>query len=130
MPDLVVDASLVAKWLVEEPYSAEAKILLREWAEAEVALYSHVILPSEISNALYKRIKRGELGLDEALEAWKDFWTIPIVHLDGEELGRRALILARDLDRPDSYDALYLATAEFLGCELWTADDRLYHAAV
>jgi predicted nucleic acid-binding protein len=29
MPDLVVDASLAAKWVIEESYSGEARTLLR-----------------------------------------------------------------------------------------------------
>jgi predicted nucleic acid-binding protein len=130
MPDLVVDASLAAKWVIEESYSGEARTLLRQWAQAGTTLYSHAILPAGVSNAIYKRVKRGELPLAEALEAWKDLWAMPIVHLDGEEIGRKALVLAKDLDRPATYDALYLATAELLESKLWTADDRLYHAAV
>ena len=43
-------------------------------------------------------------------------------------LSTRALELALRSKRPASYDAHYLALAEYLGCELWTADERLWNA--
>ncbi len=41
---------------------------------------------------------------------------------------KRAWELAQQYDRPTAYDACYLALAENAGCELWTADGRLYKA--
>ena len=41
----------------------------------------------------------------------------------------RALQLASQLSQNAAYDAHYLALAESLGCELWTADERFYRAA-
>ncbi len=32
------------------------------------------------------------------------------------------------LNRAAAYDSFYLALAESLGCELWTADQRLHNA--
>jgi predicted nucleic acid-binding protein len=40
----------------------------------------------------------------------------------------RAWELARQYDRPTTYDASYLALAVSAGCELWTADGRLVKA--
>lgn len=40
----------------------------------------------------------------------------------------RALILASRSDLPATYDAHYLALAEELDCEFWTADKRLARA--
>jgi len=36
--------------------------------------------------------------------------------------------LAAQFNRPAAYDSQYLAVAERLGCEFWTADERLYNA--
>ena len=36
--------------------------------------------------------------------------------------------LAHEFNRPRAYDTAYLALAQLLGCELWTADERLYNA--
>ncbi|MBC8099768.1 MAG: type II toxin-antitoxin system VapC family toxin [Armatimonadetes bacterium] len=44
------------------------------------------------------------------------------------KLYRRAYELAEQLSLPTAYDAQYLAVAEHLGCDFWTADERLYNA--
>jgi predicted nucleic acid-binding protein len=41
----------------------------------------------------------------------------------------RAMELADQLRQDAAYDAHYLALAETLDCELWTADERFYRAA-
>ena len=44
-------------------------------------------------------------------------------------LHMRALELASQLDQRDAYDSHYLALAEELDCDFWTADARFYRAA-
>jgi len=41
---------------------------------------------------------------------------------------RLAFVWTRRLKRAVAYDSFYLALAESLGCDLWTADQRLHHA--
>ena len=43
-------------------------------------------------------------------------------------LYNRALAMASELGLTSTYDAVYLALAESEGCEVWTADRRLYLA--
>ncbi|MBN1285209.1 MAG: type II toxin-antitoxin system VapC family toxin [Anaerolineae bacterium] len=52
----------------------------------------------------------------------------PVHLLMDDDLLRRAYDLATRFNRPTAYDAQYLAVAERLACEFWTADDRLFHA--
>ena len=40
----------------------------------------------------------------------------------------RAFDLAAHFNRPAAYDAHYLALAEMMESEFWTADESLYHA--
>ncbi len=44
------------------------------------------------------------------------------------ELHRQALKIAQRYNLPATYDAHYLALAERLGIEFWTADRRLFNA--
>ena len=37
--------------------------------------------------------------------------------------------MARQLNQNAAYDAHYLALAQSVGCDLWTADERFYRAA-
>jgi hypothetical protein len=39
----------------------------------------------------------------------------------------RAWNLAQRLNQPKVYDCYYLALAELLACEFWTADERLFN---
>lgn len=50
---------------------------------------------------------------------------LPIHLYDDEDMHARAMFFARHLGLPASYDAHYLALADHLGAELWTADRRL-----
>ncbi len=60
-----------------------------------------------------------------AQPALKAALALPI-HLHGEpDLHRRALDLAQRFSLPATYDAHYLALAEHLGGEFWTADGKL-----
>jgi predicted nucleic acid-binding protein len=60
--------------------------------------------------------------------ALKAAFSLPL-HLYGEAaLHQRALDLAERFSLPAAYDAHYLALAEQLGAEFWTADRKLVRA--
>lgn len=129
MSDLVVvDASLAVKWLVDEDHSDRADALLQAWSREGIRLAAPSILPAEVTNALHRRIVRGELtvevatGLTERLSARVELYEAPGLHA-------RALRLASELGQGAAYDSHYLALAEALECEYWTADDRFWRAA-
>ncbi|MXY36219.1 MAG: type II toxin-antitoxin system VapC family toxin [Dehalococcoidia bacterium] len=82
----------------------------------------------EVTNALHRRVLRGELAGREAAALAEDLFA----DFDFGEpllLHTRALEMASELRQGAAYDAHYLALAEALGCEYWTADDRFYRAA-
>jgi len=125
---VVVDASLVAMWVLREPHSRLALALAADWAQAGVVAAAPHFMLAEVSSALYKRVRRGELGLAEAQEALDVVLGFGVRLEEGPGLHQRALSLAHRLNRPTPYDAHYLALAESLGCEAWTGDERLYNA--
>ncbi len=59
----------------------------------------------------------------------QDLMSLGLTLHDTPNLHVRALELASQLSQSATYDAQYLALAESLGCELWTADERFYRAA-
>ena len=65
---VVVDASLAFKWLVREEHTDKALAILREWHDEEVTPTAPHLLPFEISNALHKRVTRGELSVEGAVD--------------------------------------------------------------
>lgn len=129
---IVVDNSLVVKWFFEERHKPQADaVLLRAIASGENVLAPR-LLPFEFVNTLHQRARRGLLQstVSEVLEA---FFDTPIDYLPRREaasrrLLRRSLQIAYDYSLPASYDAQYVALAEALRCDLWTADERLLAA--
>ena len=126
---VVVDARLAVKWLVEEDDSDKAHAALQSWVARDIARIAPHLMPFEVANALHRRVLRGELNVGDSarmiarlLESRLELRQPPGLHI-------RALQLASQLKKNAAYDAHYLALAESLGCELWTADERFYRAA-
>ena len=126
---VVVDASLAFKWLVEEENSDVAHATLQVWDRQGIGLAAPHLMPFEVTNALHRRVARGELSVDVAAGLMQDLMSLGIVLHTTPELHGQALKLASQLQQGAAYDAHYIALAENLGCELWTADRRFHRAA-
>jgi predicted nucleic acid-binding protein len=124
----VVDASVVAMWVLPERHSALALALAEDWAQAGIQAIAPCFMPTEVANAIFKRVQRGEISFDHAIEALDVVLGFGVRLEEEPELHRRALALAYHLNRPTPYDAHYLALAELRGCAVWTGDERLYNA--
>lgn len=117
--NLVVDASVACKWFVAEAGSQEAEALL---LGTHVFLAPDLIVP-EICNLAATKLRRGEIGAEQAAgmaERIGDFFDVIVPSV---ELARRAFAMARDLSHP-AHDCFYLALAEARDARLVTADMR------
>jgi predicted nucleic acid-binding protein len=115
---MIIDASVAFKLLVEEEGSEAA-------AAYAVAgdLQAPILLLSEVANALWKAIQRGQIlgeGAPERLTSLPSLLSM----LDETSLMMRALEISVELAHP-VYDCVYLAVAEDLDTQLLTADQRL-----
>ena len=126
---IVVDASVAVKWLVKEEDSDQATDLARFWADEGTRLAAPFLMPFEVANALHRRVTRGELEVDGAADLMQGLMSMGIELYEPSRLRGRAFELASLLGQGAVYDAHYLALAEILGCEYWTADRRFYRAA-
>ena len=126
---VVVDASLVVKWLVTEELSDEALALLASWNAESVRMAAPSLIRFEVANVLHRKIARGDIGAISAIEHMTRLLTLPIELRDMPEIHARAIELAGELRHGAAYDAHYLALAEFLECDMWTADGRFYRSA-
>ena len=125
---VVVDASLAFKWLVREEHTDEALTMLREWQNEDVILAAPHLLPFEVSNALHKRVTRGELSVEGAVDLIGNLLASQFELHQPWNLHGKALEIARRFRQAATYDAHYLALAESLDCELWTADEKFYRS--
>jgi predicted nucleic acid-binding protein len=127
---VVVDANIAVKWAVMEEDSHIAERLLTEWNLQSTRIIVPALFLYEISNILWKKVRRDVLAFSRAKQAMKfilDTGIETYCSVD-KEVNLRALDLANTYNLPATYDAHYLALAERENCEFWTADERLYNS--
>jgi predicted nucleic acid-binding protein len=64
--------------------------------------------------------------LEDALRLMDDVQALPILAMSPPGLHRRAFEIAGQFQVKWIYDAFYVALAEIVGCDLWTADAQLH----
>jgi predicted nucleic acid-binding protein len=125
--DLVIDASVAAKWLLrDEADVARADALLRRCDAGDVALFAPRQIEVEVAAALRKAIlnqRLSRVAADQALANWLGPPRGRITLSDNDDLLPRALPRAIALGIT-LFDALYLVLAEELGFDLVAADIR------
>ena len=87
------------------------------------------LMPVEVANALHRRVTRNEMSVEVAAHLIENLLSSGIELHETPNLHGRALELASLTQQGAVYDAHYLALAETLGCDLWTADERFYRGA-
>lgn len=126
---VIVDASLAVKWLVREEHSDEARAISRSWASAGTRTAAPYLMPVEVANALHRRVVGGELTVENAAQLLETLLGSGIELQESSDLHARALKLASELSQGAVYDSHYLALAQTLDCELWTADEKFFRIA-
>lgn len=121
---LVVDASVATKWVVPEDDSDLADALLTSTAR----LHAPAFIAMEVANALWLKMRRGELDEVKARASVEYLRKIPLAAWQGEEPLPATLSLAKELDHA-VYDCAYLALALHLDAVYVTADQRFWRKA-
>jgi predicted nucleic acid-binding protein len=119
---VVLDASVAAKWFIQETGREQAlKVLDRPVRHAPD------LIIAEIGNVVWKKAIRGELTSDQARFICASLARYFLVLHRSEALIDRAIEMALQLRHP-VYDCLYLSCAERAGGSLITADEKLLAA--
>ena len=127
--DIVIDANITVALFVRLAYSEQAEALFRSWRTGAIQLHAPALWPPEVASALQKMVSVGQLTIDDSrlsIAAWS---RLPVqVTIPDAELMDTSLAWAAKIGQVVAYDAQYLALAERLQAEFWTADRRLYAA--
>ncbi len=123
--NLVIDASVAAKWIFEEPDSDRARVLQRDAGRRGLELVAPEILPAEVANVIWKRVLRGEIDPAEARSVFQEFKGMCPALIRVSGLVEAALTLSIRF-RHSVYDGLYVALASERACNLVTADEKLF----
>lgn len=123
---LCLDANILIR-RVTEPDNATIQDLWSGWRTAQREFVAPVLLRFEVTNALH-RLRRAGVVSDQTAHLLLDAALAEsIILYADQDLHANALGFAARFDLPAAYDAHYLALANRLGVEFWTADRRLVH---
>jgi predicted nucleic acid-binding protein len=126
MRDVAVDASLATKLVFAEEYSTQTTALFGLWAQSEFQPVAPPLVIEELTNTVYKRLRRADIFLHDALDM---LTALLAVDIEVRDVGpAQAVSLAHEHHLPTAYDGFYLALAQDQACEFWTADERLYNS--
>lgn len=127
MAKIVVDSSIVIKWFVSEPLSAEARHVLDGYQSGDLTLIAPDLLAAELGNIIWKKVRLEGLARADAEQILGAFRELHIEFTPTILLLEDALKIAMTHNRT-VYDSLYIALSERERYVFITADERLVNA--
>jgi len=119
---IVVDASVVAKWFVEEKHTSIALKLREDYKNSVIDIWSTQLMPFEVLNALRYNKELSQKEIETAANALSHYKIAlyPLLNELIEPCVHIALKYGVTI-----YDASYVALGQFLNKPLYTADEKL-----
>lgn len=122
----VVDANVALALVIATPYSDRAQALWGGWSDSQAVVFAPDLWAYELTSALRKAMVITGIGLSDAVSRLEVLTQLGVRLVPPTPaLHRSALRWADRLGQTVAYDAHYVALAEFLDCDFWTADRRL-----
>lgn len=130
MPEpFVVDANFVLNLLLPQPLQPSCQQLTLQWIQQGHPLAAPSLLAYETTSVLAKGVAFGQLTPAEANRALDQFHELPIELVEPTTTMRNnAFDWTLRLNRAATYDSFYLALAQTLRAQFWTADKILSRA--
>lgn len=127
---VVADSGIFLATVLNESQSQQADTIINYWIDEDIQVAVPTLFRYEIIAVLRKNVYRGLISAGEALIAQNSLLAAMrgLDFLIDDALLKRSYEFATQLNRPTAYDAQYLAVAERLSCEFWTADQKLFNA--
>ena len=125
---ICVDASFVVRRVAADVTESRYLNLWNEWLDSGYEIVAPTLIYYEASNAFHRMSLAGQISAEKAVRLMGNATDLRITLYGDRSLHQKALNLASTLRLPASYDAHYLALAEELSVEFYTADRRLFNA--
>ena len=126
----IIDANVSLKMLLPGPFQAACQSLIHRLVGDGLELVAPALWACETTSTICKAIHLGQISPlegEQVLSATSALG-VRLVPPDAAQ-NRLAFEWTLRLRRGSAYDSYYVALAEILGCDLWTADQRLVNAA-
>lgn len=122
----VLDASVAIRFLLIEDLSEKAERVLEDFLMGELDLLSPELIIYEVGNTLWKSVKKGFIGLDEALDKFSYFLELGVPSITFKDEDYRKVLELGVKNDMTYYDSIYVWSCLKVGGTLLTADDILY----
>lgn len=127
MKQVVIDASVVLKWYLEdEEHSLKAVGLLERYVSDDLDIIAPSLLEYEVINGLIIEQKRGRIDEKKIVTAIDGFMNLEIKFKSLSSLYLKVLRFC-NIYKCSAYDAAYLAVADSEDISMFTADEKLYN---
>lgn len=123
-----VDASFIIRLVTSNENHNSYNTKWQEWQLSNTVIVAPTLIMYEVSNGIYRYHKAGQITQNEAENLLDSALNLGIHFYGDSNLHQEALAFANLYNLPATYDAHYLALAQRLQVELWTADKRLFNA--
>ncbi len=126
---VVVDANLAIHTVLDTELSP---LVARAWLalqKAGLRACAPRLWLYEVTSALHRAYMHGLVDEEQALAALDTALKLGVELVSDDGLSREAFMWATRLGWLATYDCFYLALAEHLAAEFWTADRALAHAS-
>ena len=124
------DANFIIRLVSSQTDNSAFITLWEEWRGNQITVVAPTLFYYEVTNALYRMSKAGQMTIEQAKDALIDALSFNITLYGDRQLPnfhQTAFELANQFNLPASYDAHYLALAQRLNCHFYTGDKRLYN---
>ena len=124
----VIDANATLGLFLRLPYSQEVDHWLQTWQGEEARLVVPTLWEYECLTGLRRAVTLKLISAQDVERMASDLLALEFHRVAPTlELHKSALLWAERIGQLKVYDAHYLALAENLSAEFWTADKRLFH---
>ncbi|NPV86275.1 MAG: type II toxin-antitoxin system VapC family toxin [Anaerolineae bacterium] len=129
MAAVVIDANLAIGLVRQMPFSAAFRTLIERWLVEGVSIAVPALWDYEIVSGLRRLWQQNAITREEAFAGLELVMSLEIQRSPAEQdLLLSSLRWAERLGQSKAYDAQYVALAEQLHAEFWSADEKLVNA--
>jgi predicted nucleic acid-binding protein len=125
---VILDSGILIASVYPETLTQQAQHLIKQLQEDDVTVHAPHLLRYELIAVSRKAVYQKRVTAEEGLQARDRLLSYPVIlHFD-DALLKRGYELSAKYNRPTAYDSQYLALAERLSCDFWTADERMFNS--